>query len=100
MESTCNHQTQSNEMQPASLTDSVRVDLANRQGHALYLQIPRSTFDQLSLHIGNAYKTRQWLIAHYHDVDNLSVSAIERYLNLMTSMRIQSEQRLTVRLIA
>ncbi len=96
MESAFSHQMNPNEVPSTTLTDSVRIDLANHQGHTRYLQIPHSTFDQLTLRIGNAHKAGQWCIAHYRDVDNLSVSAIEHYLSLMLRAYLQHERQLTV----
>ncbi|MBU2739786.1 hypothetical protein [Acidithiobacillus concretivorus] len=96
METSSSHQISFNEAPSTIFADFVRIDLASHQGHTRFLQISRSTFDQLSLRIGNAHKVRQWCIAHYHDVDNLSTSAIERYLSLMIRARLELEQRLTV----
>lgn len=99
MEAASSHQMRFNEVPSTNQADSVHIDLANHQGPSRYLQIPRSTFDQLTLRIGNAHKARQWCIAHYHDVDNLSVSAIERYLSLMLRAYLQQERQLTVHLM-
>jgi len=61
----------------------VTMDFTTASGKPLRVRVPRSVFDQLCLHHGNAYKAGCWITVRCCEVETLSIETITRYVNMM-----------------
>ena len=72
----------------ASPRHDITMDFTTASGTHLRIRVPLNIFDQLSLKIGNGYKTGCWLVARCNEVEGLSGETIERYVNIMAQMKL------------
>ena len=66
----------------------VTMDFTTISGKHLRIRVPLNVFDQLSVLIGNGYKTGCWIVARCNEVEKLSLETIERYVNIMAQMKL------------
>lgn len=67
---------------------SVTMEFTTASGKPLMVRVPRSVFDQLCLHLGNAHKAGCWITVRCCEVETLSIETIARYVNMMAKTKL------------
>lgn len=80
----------------ASPRNDLTMDFTTAAGKHLCVRMPLTVFDQLSLHLGNAYKANCWVTVRCSEVESLSIEAIERYVNMMARTVLGQRRSLTI----